>query len=263
MKPEELLRSKAFILTKIYPELDNLNPIMFSAKHGITSYISNNLSCMTGEQIAEMMAMTTNAGLTALHFAARYGRIDTTKLLLQLGASPLAPTKLGYLPIHMIFNDKNDNPTIETLFELFSGTKECIDVKTSNNETVAHFAASKGLVKILEYLQAHYPQQFNRKNNESMTPLMDAVMHNQIDACIYLSKNSNTKLTNSKGQNPLHIAAGQASKDTMLAILPFFNVNSLDNEKHFPIYYATLVNDQDKISELRAHGAEQDYIHKV
>ncbi|XP_063436889.1 fibronectin type 3 and ankyrin repeat domains 1 protein-like [Mytilus trossulus] len=52
---------------------------------------------------------TTSSGLTALHYAAQYGEIDTTKWFVDQGCSPWMKTKEGKTPYDLVKIESYDN----------------------------------------------------------------------------------------------------------------------------------------------------------
>ena len=244
MTPAMLL-SDLLLLDKSYNELGNLTPIMFAAKHGEVEYIESKIKLLSIEQVQEFLEKTTRPGLTALHFAALYGQVNSAKLLLSLGASQVAQSSLGHLPIHMSFNDKHSEDTINKLFDIFKDCDDALIRKTNSKETVAHFAASKGLISILEYLHSKKPDLLNVKDNQSMTPLLSAVLSNQIETVKYLHSNSDNQIATSSGQNALHIAAKFSTVEMLEFLLPLYDVDMIDNEKHTALDLAKLAGNKD------------------
>ncbi|MEI7489127.1 MAG: ankyrin repeat domain-containing protein [Chryseobacterium sp.] len=230
MRPEEMLESSIFDLKSTYLDLDHLTPISFAAKYGLPNFIVLNLSKLTLDETTDLLGLTNPSGLTALHFACRYGHVQAAKALIDHGSPILKTTSLRLFPIHMLFSDKNNLKTCEELFNLFLNDKTWITERTSMNETVAHLAASKGATQILMVIKAVAPALLNAKDNHSMPPLLRAVLNNQIEAAEYLLENSDVNQKNSKEQNALHIAVTSSSLEMMMAMLPHFDSSSPDNE---------------------------------
>lgn len=255
MTPKDRLLNKEIDLNKNYQELDNLSPLLFAAKHGVAEFIESTLSGLPQDKIKGLISATNAEGFSALHFACRYGQVKAVKCLLNFGAQASVVSSLGYLPIHMIFSDKNDRETTEQLFELFMNDPVGLQARTSSNESIAHLAASKGYTNILKYLQSHAPKLLNSKDNQSMTPLLTAVLNNQIETVKYLLDNSDASLTNSKGQNALQIAAQFSTTEMFVSLLPYFDKNLIDNEKNTALDFAKQNEDEEKISALVNFGS--------
>ena len=252
MKPADFLK-KSFNLTKTYAELGNLTPVTFAARHGMVDYIQSKLALLSEKQVQTILAQTNSAGLTALHFSALYGQIESIQTLLNLGASPTAKSSLGHMPIHLIFNDKNDTDKMTQLFEIFKTNNEALVAKTNSKDNVAHLAAIKGQIGILKSIQIEAPNMFDSKNNQGMTPLHTAILNNQFTSLQYLYEHCDNQLTNSIGQNALHLAAKFSIPEVLEFLLPLYDVNQIDNEKHTALDLAILVNNTENINILNSH----------
>ena len=260
MRPEDKLANVILDLNSTYLDLDNLTPILFAAKYGLVEFIASNLSKYNPDETASLLSLTNSAGLTALHLACRYGHVQAAKTLIDYGAPTLQATLLQLLPIHMIFSDKNDLNTCKELFNLFLNVQEAIIKKTSMNETVAHFAASKGVVSILKVIKTASSALLNAKDNHSLTPLLRAVLNNQIEAAKYLLENSDASETNSKGQNALHIAVTSSSIEMMMALLPHFDSNTHDNEGNSALDLAKKFGHKEKEEAIINYNLTSDQI---
>lgn len=232
MRPNEKLASQPFDLKQTYRELDDLPPILYAAKHGIVGFIDSQLSQCTEEEKVSLLGTSNAAGLTALHYACLYGHVETTKALIGHGAPILKASSLQLLPIHLIFNDRNDINSCVALFNLFINPQDWITKTTNANENLAHLAAAKGAIEILKAIKAIAPGLLNAKDNQSLTPLLRAVLNNQLEVTDYLLHHSDAQQKNSKGQNALHIAVLSSSNEMMNMLLPYFDCHATDNENH-------------------------------
>lgn len=228
MSPRERLMLKKYDLEIVHDELDNLDPLSYAAKHGVIEFIEATLLNLSPEKLKLIINQANVYGLSALHFACRYGQIEIVTLLRAYGALSQPTKSLGLFPVHMIFRDQNDEAKSSALLLLFP-TKD-ISEKTFLNESVAHMAASKNFVSILQILKGIDPHLLNGKDNFSMTPLLTAVTHNQIEAAKYLLEASDFNQKNSKSQNALHIAAKSSNTKMFELLLPYFDVALLDGE---------------------------------
>jgi len=254
MPQQVKLWNKEFDLMQTHSELEDFFPISYAAKYGDVEYIVSKLSKLDDKEKNRLLQLSSSQGLTPLHYACVYGQVETAKALITCGASLYKATSLGLLPIHLIFGDRNDLNKCQVLFDLFLNRKDWIAKRTSSNETIAHFSAVKGAVEILKVIQSIAPELLNAKNNQSVTPLLAAVLNNQIEAAKYLLANSDIHLSNSKGQNALHTAVLASSVETMLAVLPYFDIHTTDNEKNSALDLARKYGHGDKEEVLNSHS---------
>lgn len=246
MTPFETLATKPYDLNVIFDELDNLHPLAYAAKYGVIDYIKTTLSGLDSGELGLIINQSNSNGLTALHFACRYGQVESVKLLIFYRALSNPTKSSGQFPIHMIFNDKNDLEHCEALFLLLK--EQGVEVKTSSSESIAHFAAAKNSVNILKIINDENPNLINCKDNLSMTPLLTAVVNNQIDAVIYLIKICNINIKNSKQQNALHIAAKSSNVKMLELLLPYFAINLPDGEGNSALDIVRSTKQHDKES---------------
>lgn len=252
MTPKERLSIKQYDLNATYDELDNLHPLAYAAKYGVIDFIETTFSSLGSEELGLILNQSNSNGLTALHFACRYGQVELVNLLLSYGVLSKPTKSSGQFPIHMIFNDKIDLETCEALFLQLQ--KQGVEIKTFLNESVAHLAALKNSVNILKIINDVNPNLLNCKDTLSMTPLLTAVVNNQIDAAKYLIQVSNINIKNSKSQNALHIAAKSSSVEMLELLLPSFDIYLRDGEGHsaLDIVKSTKQEDKEKLIDYWA-----------
>jgi len=118
-------------------------------------------------------------GMTALHFAADRGDLDTTEMLLYAGANVAAVTRIGsYTPLHLA-SQAGSAAVVRALL------KAGADVNartTTTNVTAMHLAASAGAAEVINAL-ADKGGDVNAKEAEwGQTPLMFAAAQNRPDA---------------------------------------------------------------------------------
>ena len=254
MQPEEKLANKELDLGQVYPDLDNLTPILYAAKHGAHDFIEFCLSRASAIQRSMLLDFSNPAGLTALHYACLYGHVQTAKRLIEYGAPMFKTTSLQMLPIHMIFGDQNSVTSCEMLFHLFLKHPELMSKKTSSNETVAHQAASKGAVDILKVVKSIEPGLLRAKDNYSLTPLLRGVLGNQVEVVKYLLNHSDLNQKNSKGQNALHVAVLSSSVEMVTLLLPYFDSHTPDNDNHSSLHLAEIYGHKDKLDVMMNHS---------
>lgn len=255
MTPLKTLNEENYQLDKNYKELEGLTPIMFAAKYGLGTYIDEKLSGLSNSLKSQILAKTNDGGLTALHFAARYGNLEETQLLLELGASPCISSKLGQLPIHSAFSQNKDLRSLRDVFDCLSVYKQTLSVSNKNGDTVAHYAAQRGLVDVLTTLHSIDNTLLNNKNDLGRTPLFIAILSNQAEATRYLLNVCEKTITDNRARNALHYATLYGSKEVFSIVLPCLPVDLSDNEKFTALQYAIESKQLDKVSLLLAAGA--------
>lgn len=243
MTPTEKLTSQEFSFKKSYKELDGLYPLFYAAKHNRTNYLTDSFSKMSPSDVENHINFQNAHGLTALHYACLHGSVDVAKVLLSYGAENKKTYRTQQLPIHMVFSDHNSPETCWALFELLHSYGNERDY---SNQTIGHLAAIKGNTKVLSHLNKEYPNILNQVDNFSLTPLLAAVLNNQIEAVVFLLKHSQYSISNSKGQNALHLAVGSSTIEMINCLLPFFDPNALDSEKNSALDLAIKLNFKDK-----------------
>ncbi|XP_022143169.1 ankyrin-2-like [Momordica charantia] len=121
----------------------------------------------------EMIGKRDNLGMTPLHYAAFYGRIEAMKLFLEYDSSAI-----------LLLN--------------------------KNGDSALHIAAFEGHINVLEELIKCRPDCYNLINNKGRTPLHSAVLGRQVAAVEFILKTPTLeRLTNKQdkdGNTALHLA---------------------------------------------------------
>lgn len=263
MNPLEIINGQNYPLHRASKDLDNLTPLMFAAKYGLSDYIDNKLSSIQDNEIkSDLLAITNEGGLTSLHFACLYGHVEAIKVLLKHGASISTPSKLGQLPIHSLFSQHNDIQNIKDIFTLLCKDNSQLLAANYNGDIVAHLAAQRGIVDILNYIYSIEPNCLNKKNNQSMTPLLLAVLNNQLDATNYLLNKSDITIRDNNRRNALHYAALYSTSEVLKTTLVHFPINSVDANQKKPLDYARANRNLEKITLLQEAEAGESKVNK-
>ncbi len=116
-------------------------------------------------------------GMTALHWSARRGDVETVQLLLYAGASVRATTRLGaYTPLLMAAQMGH----ARVVAALLEGGA-AVDAATSTGVTPLHMAAASGNVEAVTLLLDHGAKVDARETAAGQTPLMFAASANRVD----------------------------------------------------------------------------------
>ena len=109
-------------------------------------------------------------GMTALHWAARKGRLDVAEVLIAAGADLEAGTRLGgHTPLH-VASRAAQAPLVEALLSAGADPRAA----TSTGVTALHFAAGAGVSGAVEMLVRHGAEVDAREPEWGQTPLMFA-----------------------------------------------------------------------------------------
>ena len=142
---------------------------------------------------------------TALLFAARFGRANVVKALLDAGAFPAAKDHLGYTA--RMLAEKFEHNTVN---DLFSGSTEDIDAVNADGETALMIAAKNGDVERVRKLLASGALVL-AKNKKGRTALSTAAENCNLEVL-------NELLTVLKAQNPK--LSKPLAKTICLAMIP-------------------------------------------
>ena len=160
--------------------------------------------------VAELIAMGANPdicnrdGLTSLHVAAIYGRLNTVKLLHAKNKSLLSMTdNYGFTAAHYAARE-GYLPVLQYLVE-----KEVRgDIKVYGSNTILHLAAYNGHTRELKFLWNKYPSLITAQNNESFTAPQLAARMGHVETlqfCIDAGIKPDTRTVD--GRTFLHLAA--------------------------------------------------------
>jgi ankyrin repeat protein len=106
-------------------------------------------------------------GLTPLHFAASYGKLDIATLLIEKGANVNAKNKIGGTPLCSSAMGKGDFLKVANLL-IEKGAD--VNVRTNDGSSILHFAVLNGQPKMIELLLAKGADP-KIKNNNGRTPI--------------------------------------------------------------------------------------------
>uniref|UniRef100_A0A673G7M4 Ankyrin-3-like n=1 Tax=Sinocyclocheilus rhinocerous TaxID=307959 RepID=A0A673G7M4_9TELE len=149
-----------------------------------------------------MYCLSLQKGFTPLHVAAKYGKIEVAKLLLQKRAPPDAAGKSGLTPLHVAAH--YDNQKVALLL-LDQGSSPHAAAK--NGYTPLHIAAKKNQMEIATTL-LEYGADTNATTRQGISPLHLAAQEGNVDmVTLLLARETAINLGNKSGLTPLHLAA--------------------------------------------------------
>ena len=208
VKAIKMLGSQNYELDQFHTDLDGLTPLMFAAKHGLVDWLHTHLDRLNHDIKKKILTLKNPGGLTALHFAARYGQCGAIELLLAHDAPTTEKTKFGALPIHIVFSDVIPEPKqLKSTFDLLSTNEETLQQVTDDGQSLAHLAARQDFVYGLERLSTSNSVLLDKENNMGISPLITAILSNKPNATSYLLNHVNINKIDKNGRTPLHNAA--------------------------------------------------------
>lgn len=163
-------------------------------------------------------------GIDALNFAARSGAVRSIEALLDLGLSPDAPMKNGWLPLHLAAHNNfpasvrvlagrmaNVDATTIRAFEISANeaVRRAIDAGGNHADagwTALHVAAHEGHIKVIRAL-AEKGADLTAVTSEKETALHVAVRKDRAEAAILLGSRADVfAMRDEKGRTPLQLA---------------------------------------------------------
>ncbi|KAM8784487.1 LOW QUALITY PROTEIN: ankyrin repeat domain-containing protein 53 [Rhynchonycteris naso] len=95
---------------------------------------------------------TDNKGFTAIHFAARSGKLECLQVLVEEYNFPVdLPTNNGQTPLHLVIHRENKTMVLPCIHYLLKHGA-ALNTQTSNGSTPLHLAAREGMLKCVEVL---------------------------------------------------------------------------------------------------------------
>lgn len=197
-------------------------PIVRSANNGDVKILKFLLD--SGTKINDSDSRT---GRTALHNAVSHGYYDMILFLLGNGADITEVSKKGETPLHLVFNsykandDFNDDvrdDNIDKIIKLLIDNGANINVQTSYDMTLLHYAITRGQYPETIKLILENGANPNIKNWRGETPLHLMAKYNNFNyngitseqaiecAKLLLDNGASLNTMNNDGKTPLHLA---------------------------------------------------------
>ncbi|KAI6120303.1 ankyrin repeat-containing domain protein [Pisolithus croceorrhizus] len=173
-----------------------------------------------------------SAGETLLHLVARSGTASQIRTLMELGADSFALDNWGACALHKCF-DRDDQLEVLNIVEVLAEGGCPIDAPDPHNETPLHLAARRRFFSVVEFLLG---------KGADCTSL-DEDGASALHKCLYsqgfgetveivqllLEAGCSVDVRNSKGEVPMHLAAGQGFPSVIRLLLAWVaDVTSVD-----------------------------------
>ena len=147
---------------------------------------------------------------TPLHFAARYGDLETVSyIVLEMGINPNQLNEYGELPVHLA--SMSGHKDIVILLHQAGKYNNHLEALTVKKRTPLHFAASQGHIHIVDYFTEKLSYQEMRKDDSGFTPAHLAVISGHLNILKIFVNNQNihydvNRDINDLGHSPIHSA---------------------------------------------------------
>lgn len=161
-------------------------------------------------------------GLTPLHLAALAGHLNTTKLLLSMGANKnVLNNRMQYPIFNSLILPIRHNEQLRqskiAIFNLLNDNElQILSHQDESGNTVVHQMAVQGFDYLLTEILKTHSSLADIKNNHTHYPIHTAILNDNFK-CVHVLigiKNADT-LTDSNGWTPLHYAARYANTDIL------------------------------------------------
>ncbi|XP_064939773.1 uncharacterized protein LOC103998940 [Musa acuminata AAA Group] len=183
-------------------------------------------------------------GETPLIHASRQGHNLTAKYLLEQGADPSASSDLGATPLHHAAGTGN----IELLNLLFS---KGVNVESQSDAgTPLIWAAGHGQEESVQFLLEHHANA-NAETDDNITPLLSAVAAGSLPCLELLLQAGANPNASAGGATPLHVAADNGSREIVSCLIRAGgDPNLCDDDGLKPIQVAALRDIRDVVEVL-------------
>jgi ankyrin repeat protein len=231
-------------------------------------------------QSPELIDAQSKQGYSALHYAARYGRVDMLHLLLKWGANLELENNNGQSPLHIAASynqikplnvllakgacpNKLDNEDKSPLYvAIASGSLDCAYALLAQGAdpylycagwNALHTAAWHGQLKFIKQLQRQGMCLNAKASHDGCTPLHLAAWNNQLDVVKYLLAHTKAiNVRNYDGFTALHLAAKAQHAKIVALLIEAGAQQSVDNLGRTPLQLAKLYQYYQADTVLRA-----------
>jgi len=180
-------------------------------------------------------------GHTPLHYAARKGRLDVVRLLVENGADPNARNVIGLTPLYFAMRS-GQCEVVETLLAHGADPNARDEFGNTLLHLVSRYLTVGEVLCIVESLLAHGADP-NVKDKLGNTPLHDALenpLTGEDIAVMLIDYIKDVNAKNNKGQTPLHLAVEMGYlRAVEKLLLRGADPNVRDSKGRTPLHYAT------------------------
>lgn len=244
--------------TDIRPEMNSsAYPLITAAEHGLDILVMNQLRGLSSEQQLTILGVTTKNKDTALHYAVRNGKLLTSELLINKGASVNARGFNGDTPLHLaVYNGSTQ------LVALLLAKRADLNIANTEGKKPIHLAAAFGYPEIVDQIISLDNEQLNTRGSYGGIPFYEAACCDQLAVMKKLldsGKPDYNYINSNTNDNAMHYAVKNANFEMVnLLIAMQIDINLQDRSGLTPLHYAvsTAIPSVEIIETLLENGAE-------
>ena len=199
---------------------------------------NENLDIILINQISSINTPDAN-GTTALHLAAKKGKVHIVNTLLSKGADINAKDKFGRIPLHLAVEHAREESIISLLDRDLITRGISVNSVDKEGLSPLHKAAQQGCPKFVNMFLGRGAD-INIVDNKGETPLHLAAARGHINITnILIVKGASVNVANKEGKTPLHMAAFEGEDEVVVTLVSLgVNVNATDDAGKTPIQCA-------------------------
>lgn len=191
-------------------------------------------------------------GLTPLHIAAKFGRVEIIRRLVTKGADPNARGRNSATPLHLAA-ESGQEEAARLLVELGAD----VNARDESGRTPLHYAAMAGHFKVAALLLERGADANAREWVRGDTPLHAAVAAGHVDvARLLLERGADPNARNADGFTPLHYAVSTGGMEAIRLLASWgAGVYVRDARGRTPLHLAVELNRAGVVTLLLEKGA--------
>ena len=193
-------------------------------------------------------AASDRRGLTALHFTAMAGKMESTRFILVGESANVKPT-----------NSSSQTALSNTVENDHTESQADVNAKDRNGSAPLHWAAAEGHEATARTLIVEGKADVNAKDKDGQTPLYQAAAngHEAAARTLIVEGKADVNAGDNNGRTPLHVAAAGGHEATARALIVEFkaDVGARDNDGRTPLDRAFAMGHEATARTLIGYGA--------
>jgi len=248
-------------LTDRESHMRGMNRVQYAALQGYDRYLANILPDVNDAE--DLVNNATSVKMTALHFSAFNGHINTTELLLARGALTTNSSRLSQLPLHLALTVPSGASSavkerkIAIFNLLLQENASLVDREDISGDTVVQHMAQNGFTELLRSFNTENPLLLTKQNHFNKTPLLTALLNKRTETAQFLATIPQLLvIADGDGKLPLHYAAVQDDLPLLKAcVAPNSDIDVPDHYHNTALHKAAQAGKLAPVKYLVGEGA--------